>query len=77
MKKKDLALIIVVIVLAAILSTVASKFLITAKKSGLTAETVEKLNASFNPPDDSIFNSNAINPTKLIRIGDSTNPSPF
>ena len=77
MKKKDLAIIVMVVVVAGIFSMVISKFAITAKKSGLTAETVEALNATFKPPDNSIFNTNAINPTKLINIGDSTNPTPF
>lgn len=75
MKRKDLAIIIVVVIIAAIFSTVASKMFITAKKSGLTAEVVDPIVADFPQKDTEtfkttfspIFNDQAINPTTLLQ----------
>jgi hypothetical protein len=84
-KRKDLVIIVLVIVFSAIVSTVVSKAVFGPSKRNLKYEVVEKISADF-PEQGSqdytkqygpIFNSQAIDPTKLIQIGDSTNPKPF
>jgi hypothetical protein len=78
MKQKDIALIIVVIVISVIAALFISKaFLATPKQRSQTVEKVEPIVADFPQPDKRYFNPNSINPTALIRIGDKTNPTPF
>ncbi|MEX2014373.1 MAG: hypothetical protein WD885_00355 [Candidatus Saccharimonadales bacterium] len=78
MKQKDIALIAVVVIFAGIISLVVSNFFFTpdANKT-LEAEVVEEITAEFPPVEESVFNKDAINPTKLIEIGDSNNKQPF
>jgi hypothetical protein len=86
MKRKDLALIIAVIIVSAIFSTVVSKAFFTFHKGkGLTAKKVETITADFPQKDSdeykanysTIFNAQAIDPTQLITIGNTSNPKPF
>jgi len=78
MKKKDVALIIVVAVFAAIFSLLISRVLFTSgEQRQLKAEIVQPITTEFQQPDSTVFNERAINPTKLIRIGDTNNPKPF
>ncbi len=78
MKRKDITLIIVVGIVAAVLSLLITQTLFVTKKSReLTAEKVEPISSQFNQPDKTIFNPNAINPTQLIQIGDGTKTTPF
>jgi hypothetical protein len=78
MKQKDLGLIAVAIIFSAIFSFILSSKLITSPKN--RQQTVEKVNpisADFPTPDNTYFNSNSIDPTQLITIGNNTNPQPF
>lgn len=78
MKRKDTLIIIVIAIFAGAISFTVSKiFFTSSKERNLTAETVQPITAEFQKPDPSVFNDKAINPTKLIRIGDSTNQQPF
>lgn len=80
MKQKDLALIIVAGVFSAIFSVVLSNYFITPNKiKQQQAEVVDPISSTFDVPssDNKYFNKNAVNPTKLIQIGDSTNKTPF
>lgn len=79
MQRKDITLIVVVVIFAGVFSLVVSKFFFTTdKQENLTAEVVQEITSDFDvQPDKSVFNERAINPTKLIQIGDSTNPQPF
>lgn len=78
MKQKDIALILVVAIVAAVFSIVLTQAVFVSKdKKEMTAEVVEPINSSFNEPDPEVFNENAINPTQLIQIGDTNNPNPF
>lgn len=78
MKQKDIVVIIVVGFLAAIVALLLTQALFVTKKDReLTAEIVEPISAEFSQPDKAVFNSDAINPTQLIKIGDSSNPTPF
>lgn len=78
MKQKDIAVIIATVGVSAILSFVlCNQFIDSAAKHNLKAETVELITADFDLPDKTVFNENAINPTKLIEIGPNTNNQPF
>lgn len=77
MKQKDLALIIVVAVVAGVLSVLVSKFFISAGSKNLQAQVVQPISTDFQKPDERVFNDKAINPTQLIQIGNSSNTQPF
>lgn len=78
MKQKDVALIILVVFFSAVISFFVSKLIFTSSSErSLTAEVVEPIDPSFQQPDNAFFNSKSINPTQLIKIGDSKNNQPF
>ncbi|HSX44375.1 MAG TPA: hypothetical protein VLF87_00495 [Patescibacteria group bacterium] len=78
MKQKDIALIIVVIAISGALSLVASRMLITSPKNRQEkVEVVEPISADFKQPDNKYFNTNSIDPTQIIKIGDNNNNKPF
>lgn len=78
MKQKDIALIIVVAFISAVFSLVISRSLITSSKNRSAKVTiVEPITADFPTPDQKYFNSNSVDPTQLIRVGDNSNPAPF
>lgn len=78
MKQKDIVLILAVVFVAGIFSLLVSKVLISSGSNrNQTAQIVDPISEQFEQPDERVFNDQAINPTKLIQIGDSTNPQPF
>lgn len=77
MKKNDMVVILAVSIVAAVFSLVFSQMLFGGVKGQLKAEVVDPISADFQKPDPNVFNDKAINPTKLIQIGDSTNKNPF
>ncbi len=78
MKQKDILLIAVIAIVAGVFSFVTANFFFGGEKAyKLTAPTVEPISQEFSLPDETVFNSTAINPTKNVTIGDSTNNSPF
>ena len=78
MKQKDIALIVVLSIVSGILALVLSR-LFFAKPSDRqqTAEIVDVITSDFPAPPSRYFNSNSVDPTQLIQIGDQTNPNPF
>ncbi|MFO0881876.1 MAG: hypothetical protein U0491_00295 [Candidatus Saccharimonadales bacterium] len=78
MKQKDIVLILVVAFVSGVLSFVLANLLFGGEKSyNLKAPTIDAISADFKQPNTTYFNSNALNPTKNIVIGDSTNNQPF
>ncbi|MEI7521897.1 MAG: hypothetical protein WCJ86_00305 [Candidatus Saccharibacteria bacterium] len=78
MKRKDILIIVVIATISGILSLVLSNLFITAPKNRQEkVEVVELISPEFKRPDSRYFNADSINPTKIIRIGDNTNPQPF
>lgn len=78
MKQKDIALIILVSFVSAIASFFISNALFTSPRNRQQqVEVVEKITADFPDPDPKYFNTNAINPTQLIEIGEDPNLQPF
>lgn len=76
-QKKDLLLIVVVALFAAIFSVVISKVVFSTSQHNLKAETVQPISTELKTPDPAVFNDQAIDPTQLIHIGDSSNKQPF
>lgn len=78
MKRKDFLLIAVVIIISTAFALVLSSLLIGSPQKNLQeAEVVQAITSNFPPADERYFNSNSINPTKLITIGDNANSNPF
>ncbi len=78
MKKNDIAVIVAVGVFAAIFSLVLSNLLFTPKSTKeLKAQKVDSISAGFDQPDKRYFNSESINPTQLIQIGENKSTTPF
>ncbi len=78
MKQKDIATIIIVAGVAAIMSfLIASKIFVTPKSRQQTVEIIDVLSDSFNVPNDKkYFNDTSINPTSNTSLSD-TNQTPF
>lgn len=78
MKQKEITILLVVGFFSAIVALVISNMLISSPKNRQDkVEKVEKITAEFKLPDQKYFNTNSINPTQLIQIGDNPNPQPF
>ncbi|MBW3569257.1 hypothetical protein KY385_03965 [Candidatus Parcubacteria bacterium] len=81
MKQKDIAMIIIVAFFAGVVSFLISGMFFTPENSkNLEAEVVQEITTEFNPSEERykrFFNDKAINPTKLIQIGDQKNKKPF
>lgn len=78
MKQKDIALILVIVFISAVISIVVSKILFASPKNRQQqVEVVQPITADFPTPDTKYFNANAFDPTQLIEIGNSSNPNPF
>jgi hypothetical protein len=76
-KRKDLNLIITAAIISAVIALVFSRLFISSNTGNQKAEVVDPITAEFKTPDTKYFNSNSINPTQLIQIGDNNNSQPF
>lgn len=78
MKQKDIALIVIIVVISAIVSLFVSKAIfVSPKNRQQSAEIVQPITTDFPQPDSSYFNKQAFDPTKVINIGQNANPNPF
>jgi flagellar basal body-associated protein FliL len=78
MKQKDIALIILIVAIAGIMSLVLSKSLIVkADNRNQQVEKVEPISTTFELPPTAYFNNDSINPTQNIQIGGNDNQAPF
>ena len=78
MKKNEIALLILIVSVSLGLGYFVGQSLLGNKVSqAVTVETAEKISGTVEEPNNKIFNSAALNPTVPVRIGDSTNQSPF
>ena len=78
MKQKDIALILVVAIVSGTISLfVARDIFTTSKDRKLQAEIVQPITTDFQTPGNKYFNSNSIDPTQKISIGDGQNTAPF
>ncbi len=78
MKQKDIALLIIVVFVSAVVSLFVSRFIFASPANRQQkVDVVEAISANFPQPDARYFNGNSIDPTLLIQIGNTTNPNPF
>jgi hypothetical protein len=78
MKQKDIALIIVIAAVSAVFSFLVSGWLFGKPADRQQkGEIVDVITSDFPLPDTKYFNSNSVDPTQLIQIGDANNPNPF
>ncbi len=78
MKQKDVALIIVIAAISAVVSFfVSNKLFVTPSNRQQQVEVVDAINSSFQTPDKKYFNSNSIDPTGSTQIGTDNNQDPF
>jgi hypothetical protein len=77
MKQKDIALIIAIVFVSAVMSFFISNKFIGSTKHDLKAAKVQPITSDFNEPSNAYFNDKSINVTQLIRIENNTNTTPF
>lgn len=78
MKQKDIALVIIIAAVSAVLAFFVSNWIFGGQRSGeQTAEVIDVITDEFRQPPEKYFSANSVNPTKLIEIGGESNPSPF
>lgn len=77
MKQQDIAVVIIIVFFAGIFSFVITNKFVAPSNKKLEAQVVEPITSEFTVPDSKVFNSEAINPTKLIEIAPNANNQPF
>jgi len=78
MRKKDIPVIVVVVLVSAILSLLVSSHLFASPKNRQQkVDKVQDITSSFSSPDTRYFNSNANDPTQQINTGQNANANPF
>ena len=78
MKQKDIALILVIVFISAIISLFVSKAVFGSPKNRQQqAEVVQPITSDFPKPDSRYFNAQAFDPTKAITVGQNANANPF
>lgn len=78
MKQKDIALIIVIVFVSAVLSLFISKAIFTSPKNRQQqVEVVQAITADFPQPNHDYFNEKSFNPASQITIGQNDNNNPF
>jgi hypothetical protein len=77
-KQKDIALIIVIAFVSAVVSfLVSNKLFVTPNNRQQQVEQVDAINAAFQTPDKKYFNTNSIDPAQASQLGTDSNQNPF
>jgi hypothetical protein len=78
MKSKDILTIVVVAIVSAVFSIVLSNVLINSESNkNQTAEVIPVISSDFERPPEEYFNTESINPTQTIQIGEENTEQPF
>lgn len=78
MKQKDIALLILIAGISGVVSFVASNFLFaTPQNRQQQVAVVDPITTEFATPSKTFFNSNSIDPARLIEVGGNNNSNPF
>ena len=78
MKKNDIAILVLIASVSLVVSFLVVKAFFGEPQSLETkVEKVEAISAQIKEPDAKIFNTDAINPTVVIQIGNPSNQQPF
>lgn len=74
MKKSDIAMIILIASISMLVAYFAAKALVgDVQNQSVKVKTTEKISTDVTEPDPKVFNSNAINPTVEVIIGNQNN----
>jgi len=77
MKQKDIAILLVVVFVAAVISFLLSnKFFSSSGDKAIEVEHIDAISAEFKTPNKNYFNAESVNPSALVEIGEG-NPNPF
>jgi len=75
MKQKDIALILVMVFIGAVISLLVSRLIFSSPQSRKqSAEVVDVITSDFSTPPPKYFNTNAINPTQPITLDTGNKP---
>jgi len=78
MKQNDVALIIVIAFVSAVISFVVSnKIFVTPANRQQQVQVVDKIDPTFQTPSKKYFNSNSIDPTQNAQVTTGNNQNPF
>lgn len=78
MKQKDIALIVIIVFVSAVISFFVSNAIFGSPKTRQQqVEVVQPITADFPKPDPRYFNNQAFDPTRIITIDQNANPNPF
>jgi hypothetical protein len=78
MRQKDIALIVVIVLISAVVSLFVSKAIFASPKNRQQqVEVVQPITSDFPKPDKKYFNQQSFDPTQLITIGQNANTDPF
>jgi hypothetical protein len=78
MKQKDIALIIVIVFVSAVVSLLLSNAIFASPKDRKQeVEVVQPISPDLPKPDPQYFNNQAFDPTRTITIDKNANPNPF
>lgn len=78
MKKNEIALLIIIVSIALILSyTVFNALLGNRTSKQAVVKKTDPISETITTPSDKVFNGSAINPTVKIRIGNQNDQQPF
>ena len=78
MKRKDVALVLIIAFITGTISFVVSGSLFSnTAATHQQAAVVDVISPTFPLPSVQYFNSNSIDPTQLIQIGNNNNTNPF
>jgi hypothetical protein len=78
MKQKDIAIIVIVVIVSGLASFfLSNKLFAIPNDQRAEVEVIDPITADFPQPDERYFNSKSVDPTQSIKIGDNENPKPF
>ncbi len=78
MKKSDIAVIILLVSISLVIGYFVGSWVFSANETKeATVQTAAPITSAIEPPDNRIFNENAVNPTVQVTIGESANAKPF
>lgn len=78
MKQKDVALVIVIAFISAIASfLISGRIFVTPTNRQQKVEVVDVIDSNFQTPSPKYFNTQSVDPTQLVQIGDNNNQNPF
>ena len=77
MKQEDIALVLISVGVSAMFSFVVGNYILGGTSRSTDVEVVKPISSDFQLPDARFYNSQSLNPTLDITIGDDGNQLPF